>query len=911
MSLPMPQVLVFQDFTLLPTEIVDPLRPFLFGPEYKLHRYSVAAEKVQSGIYNSLGSTTLTWAGLGASLTGVVDQTYTKVYLENARLRYYSGAGVGVIVSQTKNRVYCSSLVLQSGNGSVLSGAFSGRDVAVGDYARIYATVSSVLYEVTAKITGFVADVTASSIAAATADSGNGPSQTATALGAMSNLAGTSTSITAATTGTYNGITSGKITETYTIEVVRSTTGNDLRTAVLNIISGSGTDDVLGYVPTVNFGSAFPMGTRGLSCTMTNGSSINLVIGNKFTITVRDAYEVISATKGGTYTGSKSTTYILTATRGGTIGADTTTCPMISVQTTTGVDTTSPIYVTADATLLPVGNYGVTASFDGTAISGSKKIRKGDRWFITVTAAGPGAIRTLILDKSLPANLITGSPALSVDLLLAKDVMELKPTTTSNTGYSINWTQSGTSIVLQSAATVTDTRWLAGTVSLPVVSGDVYINWRELVTSHADRIYSVDSIEDLVNKFDTAIDPDNPLVYAINKALLNSNGTGVRAMGVPTNDLAGFTTVLAKAELQDDIYSLVPLTTDVSVLQQVSGHVQALSSPTRGLWRIAWVSSKIDNPGSVVKTLGDGVSDVTAVFSLNGSYYDVELTSTALAGTASFANVRIGDKVRVNFATNDAGQTVYQELTVASVESAEVIKVIGAPDPFTSQAVKVEVWRVLKSDDLTDAVSTSSGRFSSRRVYNVYPDTFESGGVAVPGYFMAAALAGLRGGVAPHQGLTNVTLTGFDNANNSVNVFNRTQMETMAGNGVWLITHDLKDGSVYTWQEVSTDNTDLNTREQMVTTNVDSISKLFRKDLAKYIGRANVTPSLIQSVDVDMQSTINYLKVAGYTERLGGQLIEAKIVSLATHPLLKDRLVAVIDLDIPYSVNHFELHLVV
>ncbi len=910
MTLPMPQVLVFQDFTLLPSEIVQPLRPFIFGPEYNLHRYSVANEKAKAGVYSSLGSSTFTWSSLGASLTDVIDAGYTKVYLENALLRYYTGSGVGQIVASTKNRVRCSSLVLQTANGSSLSAAFNGRNVTVGDYVRVSATVSSVLYEVTAKVTNFIADTTASAIAAATADSNNGAQQTTNVPASMTST-GTTTTITAAAGGTYAGIASGKTTETYTIEVVRSTTGNDLRTAVLNIISGSGTDDVLGYVPTVNFGSSFPLGTRGVTCTMTNGSSVNLIIGNKFAVTVRDAYEVITATSAGTYTGSKSTTYILTVIRGGTIGADTSTCPMLSVTTTTGADTAAPVYVTAAATALAAGNYGMTISLDGTAISGSKKIRKGDKWYVTVTAAGSGAVRTVVLDKNLPTQLISGSPALNVDLMLYKDSMELKPSTTSNTGYSSNWTQNTSSITLQAAATAVDTRWLAGTTSLPIVSGDIYIHWRGLVQSHADRVYSIDSLDDLVTKFSTPIDPDNPLVYGINKALLNSNGTSVRAMGVPTNDLAGYTGVLSKAELRDDVYSLVPLTHDVSILQEVSGHVSSLSSPTRGLWRIAWVSSKIDNPGSVVKTLNDGTSDVTAVFALNGSYYDVELTSTAIAGAATFANVRVGDKVRVNFASNDSGVVTYQELPVVSVESAELIKVAGTPDPFTSQAVKIEVWRVLKSDDLAEAASTSSGRFGSRRVYNVYPDTFESGGTAVAGYYMAAALAGLRGGVAPHQGLTRISITGFDNANNAVNVFNRSQMEDMAGNGVWLITHDLQTGAVYNWQEVSTDGTDLNTQEQMVTTNVDSISKYLRDSMDKYIGRSNVTPSLLQSIDVDLQSSINYLKASAYTELLGGQLIEGTIKSLAVHPTLRDRIVAVIDLTIPYPTNYIQLHLVV
>jgi hypothetical protein len=38
-----PQVLVFQEFNIVPTEITEPLRAHIAGPHAMLHRYSVAA----------------------------------------------------------------------------------------------------------------------------------------------------------------------------------------------------------------------------------------------------------------------------------------------------------------------------------------------------------------------------------------------------------------------------------------------------------------------------------------------------------------------------------------------------------------------------------------------------------------------------------------------------------------------------------------------------------------------------------------------------------------------------------------------------------------------------------------------------------------------------------------------------
>jgi hypothetical protein len=40
------------------------------------------------------------------------------------------------------------------------------------------------------------------------------------------------------------------------------------------------------------------------------------------------------------------------------------------------------------------------------------------------------------------------------------------------------------------------------------------IHWREQLIEHADKIYSIDNVDDMDSLFATPIDPDNPLVYA-------------------------------------------------------------------------------------------------------------------------------------------------------------------------------------------------------------------------------------------------------------------------------------------------------------------------------------------------------------------------------------------------------------
>ena len=177
---------------------------------------------------------------------------------------------------------------------------------------------------------------------------------------------------------------------------------------------------------------------------------------------------------------------------------------------------------------------------------------------------------------------------------------------------------------------------------------------------------------------------------------------------------------------------------------------------------------------------------------------------------------------------------------------------------------------------------------------------------------MAAGLSGLSSGVVPHQGLTNLEIAGFDDITRTIDKFNRSQLDIMALAGVWIVTQDLNDGEVFSRHAVTTgDNEDLNQREEQITRNVDSISYLFARRFAPYIGISNVTPSMIDIIWAETRSAIEFLRSNGFVQRLGSQLIDAEITELRPHALLKDRIVLAIDLELPIPLNNLEIHLIV
>ena len=213
----------------------------------------------------------------------------------------------------------------------------------------------------------------------------------------------------------------------------------------------------------------------------------------------------------------------------------------------------------------------------------------------------------------------------------------------------------------------------------------------------------------------------------------------------------------------------------------------------------------------------------------------------------------------------------------------------------------VTIWRAIEATD---------GSGAPHIVFNAHSDTVGVGGLNVAGYYLCAALAGLRSGVVPHQGLTNVEIAGFDDITRTTEFFNNGNLNTLAGSGVWVVTQAL-DGTVYSRHAVTTDNTDVNHREEMVRANVDAMSYVFLRNLRGFIGRTNVTPTALTLMRVQLDATIEYLKANGFTATLGSQLIDGTVTQLRQHALLKDRVVAAIELEIPYPINNIEVHLVI
>lgn len=962
-----PQVLVFQEFNIVPTEITEPLRAHISGPHAVLHRHSDSDEKpfCKVGVYDRLNDTCYLWPQRRPGSR--VDQSYVKVYADNALLLYYEDliSNVSTVTRAVEDRVNWIESVAGTGDNAAAayfkanggysrSSQFKDRDVQLGDVVYLRAVSEDeecVESELWTYVAGFASETVPAEIENATADLANAANtnQSGSVPGGGNNylqVAGAANCVKLAAVNptNYDGVEDGVISETYTIEVVKSSV-QGCAAARLRVKSASKLDDVAELNPG-NFGDEVAIGTRGLKVTFNvltgeaAGSCVadaaaagvvadQFVVGQKWQVTVTQAFTAAVAISNnensevpGGYTGEKNDTYIVECTKGGYIEEGGDNFPEITVRTAKGLDFSGPTEVTtsSDSAFFPIGSNGVAVAFVDSAGNPLTSLRKGDKWYIKVVSSAAGAVNKLILRHDLPAAMREAS---TLDMrLFIKDNIQISR---NRLGYApmTNYWMEDTQICVQEGVIAYHPEWTASGVEqpLPLWGGELYVEYREWLSELADQVSSIQSVADL-DRISGQLDPDNPLKWGVFKALSNSNGTVVKYTAVANpDDLDSWVQVLERIKGRDDLYNIVPLTFDKQIQDLYVAHALGESNEIENNWKAVVLSLASRNSVAVVAegapvagVSGEVIADpVLATVSDNPNATNTQYTLLQVpTGTGHFItnNVRPGDLVRYNYAVDGFGETTYSEYVVDQVLSENSLVLYSGLDAAVTTPQRVEIWHNLNRNEMADDIATRAGAFSNRRVVAVWPDQVGSGGRLMPGYFLASAVAGLASGVLPHQGLTNVEVTGFDDFTRSYAMFNETQLNRMAEAGVWIVTED-RDGTPFNRHALTTDNLDLNRREEMIRRNVDSMSYLFLRRLRGYIGRTNATPSMVAALDFEVRGIISFLKNNGYTVALGSQLIDGSVRVLRIHPLLKDRIEIVLDLVVPAPLNNIELHLVV
>lgn len=920
MAYVLPQVLVFQEFNIAPAATAVPRSAHIAGPQAKLFRYSNSDEKdvINLGEYDSVSDTPYLWPERPAG--SQVDFSFVKLYAEDALLEYYvndSSVGSTVApVSGFKNRVRDAGTSFKSnGTSYPRSAVMYDRDAQVGDVVYVRGINSGTPYELTTSIKGFAGETIAGAVNTTEVyDSSNKTNQT---LSVVSQTLGLKNAVTvSANASAYDGRPTGDITETYTVEVIKSSVDADFTTARFRVTSASGRDNQASITP-ATAGSATEIGTRGLLVTFNtvdtnstssianlNGISENdLVVGQKWSFTVNQAFTAPTITAAGTYSGTQDTTYIIEVTKGGAYASG----PEITVTTTTGYDVSGPTVVTAANVAKPVGNYGVTAAFNQTALC------KGDKYYVSVTAAKQGAIKTLILADDLP-EAIQSATDLDLKLYIKKNLQIAQELEAD--APNLSYTTTDTEITVHSGIQLYDSSWTDGGVKLPLPlkGGTLFVEYRAWLSDYVGALESVTNIADLPGLLGQS-SPDNPLFWGVSLALQNSNGQPVYFTGIADpSDTDSWLQALELVEGNSQVYNLVPLTDNETVLDAWKAQVLAESAPEVANYKGAVFGITVPRVKAVVNSsLTSNGSAALAKIADDPYTSGTQYTLLSVpANNAKFQTngVRAGDIVRFLYSTDGFGNESYSEFVVDEVLSEGSLRLVSGHTSAVTVAQRVEVWRNLNKTDLANAAKDKVAQYSDRRVVAIANDTVGANGLTFAGYFAAAAIAGLRSGVLPQQGLTNVTVSGIDDVGSLVGSLNGSQLNIIAGSGGWVIAKNAA-GQIFNRHAVTTDPSDLNTREEMVRVNVDAIAYVLKEALSPFIGKSNVNRDTIQAIRFLVDSSVDALKAPVAGTSAGPQLLEGTVAVVRAHALYKDRVVVEINLTIPYPLNNIELKLVV
>ena len=620
--------------------------------------------------------------------------------------------------------------------------------------------------------------------------------------------------------------------------------------------------------------------------------------------------------------------------------------PMVRITDSAGIDGTSNLVVPVNE-VIAVGGFGATLTFyenlnnEGGFVTGGG-LRKGDVYYVPCHAPRAGALKTLVLADDIDNHVVTGivngdtNPTpdmLSAWLYLVQLSTEISQRKEQLPPY-FNFETSESEVDVKRHIAIQDTSWvdLNGNMPyLPVYHGDLYLEYRALLRTYSDTIHTMEDIADVETRLGT-IHPDNPLAQGVYNAIANSGDRSVYYMAVPTADHAGFMRALDRASLNESVYGFAPLTQDRDVLTAVEAHINSMSTEENKRWRIGFFGTAMPTDVSVYDTTKHPSGEIYYATveddpRTSGADFSMVRFVTESGDPSTFTHaledVRVGDKVRINFAQDPWGAVTYGEYTVSELMSNTMIKIDTSLAAPVTIPTKVEVWHDYSVQEMTEAMAAISSSFANRRIYHVFPSLLGAFGVQQTSEFAAAAVAGLCSSVPPQQGLTNIEINGFDDLPMVYSTLNRTQLNLLAGNGTMILMQDVAGGPVYIRHQVSTNTAsgDLNQTELSVTKNLDSISYYFARRLAPFIGRYNITPEMLTVIRTQIDDGLFFLGAFTGIGLLGPQIIlegdpargitGTSIERVEQHPTLMDHVVAVVNVRLPYPLNVIQLHLVV
>jgi len=429
------------------------------------------------------------------------------------------------------------------------------------------------------------------------------------------------------------------------------------------------------------------------------------------------------------------------------------------------------------------------------------------------------------------------------------------------------------------------------------------------------------------------LDDENPLGLGMFLALLNSPTTAVTGIGVdavstalPEGTLEAYARSADVLEAKD-VYGLVPLSANAQVHQLFSTHVTAMSQPTQRGERIVFINPPVpDRAYATVLASGDSNSTANS----NELALDQNPSAAIVAGGLNPAVLTADDGVYVEVTVSNELRRYNVSAVSGSLLTLRTTFAAGENDDsfystttLSTTLIDVDYTMRLRGDlllitgtTLTDlpAVATAVGAaataYRNRRVFYVFPDevsvSLTAGLTNVPAYFAAAAVAGMVGQLNPSQGFTNYPITGLASVQGSNDTFKPSQLDTIAGGGVYVLYQTVAGAPVTCRHQLSTDTTSVERRELSITKAVDYVAKFLRNALRNFIGSFNITPAFLDQLSTIIQGQLAFLGTEGL-----GVVAAATLNNVIQDEDNPDTILVDVTLEVLYPANYIRVTLVV
>ncbi len=475
---------------------------------------------------------------------------------------------------------------------------------------------------------------------------------------------------------------------------------------------------------------------------------------------------------------------------------------------------------------------------------------------------------------------------------------------------------------------------LAGTItvgSLTVASADIFVSYEALSTKNAMAPITVPN--------DTQVEPllgianeRNPLALGVQLAMANTIFS-VDAMAIEADTNTGWLNALGRLE-RKRVHALALLTQSATYQSYARSHVDGMSTPFKNAWRV--VFSNLPHPYETVTTTEKAGGILTFVGSTPDylTLYDVQqsFTEVRIDGFVKFTYkdgsngnktvyLKVIDKVNASKIVVDAFE--YEPPSGVSPGKGSYIKGaaittsgLGAtPTTFPITGSYTTFYKNDRNEE-AQALGNIAYSFANRRVVLISNETciidINGSPKELPGYYIAAAYAGLSSGTAPHQGLTNYPLAGILGVRktDADGYFDADQLGVLASGGCWVVCQEVLDQSApYAWQQLTTAAAiSLKAGEYSFTKNFDEISYAIYDGHQQFPGRNNLVKRALTAANLTTNAILNARTNNDQDSPIGGALGD-QITSFTFNghvpdPLIKDTSLAEVDMELPLPWNH-------